>query len=33
MNSVALSHAARSQNQLGVAFLASLTVDAFAARA
>ena len=28
---VALSHAARCQNQLGVAFLASLTVDAFAA--
>ena len=33
MNSVAFSHAARCQNQLGVAFLASLTVDAFAARA
>ena len=33
MNSVALSQAARCQNQLGVAFLASLTVDAFAARA
>ena len=30
MGSVALSHAARCQNQLGVAFLASLTVDAFA---